>query len=150
VSYVQQHLSEAAQIISRIDVASSERVAEVLAATRERGGRLFFLGVGGSAGNCSHVVNDFRKLAGFEAYAPTDNVPELQPRSLLRQRDREYSIVCGLFIGLGFYNVVYDAGGLDLFACFNGVAAYYALVSIPHQPRRGKHPHLAPVAVASR
>src|SRR5207344_1547947 len=73
--------NEAAQILSQIDVASVERVADVLAATRERGGRLFFLGVGGSAANCSHAVNDFRKLAGFEAYAPTDNVAELTART---------------------------------------------------------------------
>jgi D-sedoheptulose 7-phosphate isomerase len=81
VSYARQHLNEAAQILARIDVASIERVVDVLAATRQRGGRLFFLGVGGSAGNCSHAVNDFRKLAGFEAYAPTDNVSELTART---------------------------------------------------------------------
>jgi D-sedoheptulose 7-phosphate isomerase len=81
VSYARQHLDETAQILERIDVASIERVVDVLASTRERGGRLFFLGVGGSAGNCSHAVNDFRKLAGFEAYAPTDNVSELTART---------------------------------------------------------------------
>src|SRR5450631_1563705 len=80
MSYVRQHLNEAAQIIAQIDEASVEKVVDVLFATRERGGRLFFLGVGGSAGNCSHAVNDFRKLAGFEAYAPTDNVSELTAR----------------------------------------------------------------------
>src|SRR6188474_1855813 len=56
-------------------------MVEVLATSRDRGGRLFFLGVGGSAGNCGHAVNDFRKLAGFEAYAPTDNVSELTART---------------------------------------------------------------------
>ena len=81
MTYAQQHLNEAAEIIRQLDVASVERVVEVLAATRARGGRLFFLGVGGSAGNCSHAVNDFRKLAGFEAYAPTDNVSELTART---------------------------------------------------------------------
>jgi len=81
VSYAQQHLNEVAQIISQIDVASVERLVDVLAAVRARGGRLFFLGVGGSAGNCGHAVNDFRKLAGFEAYAPTDNVSELTART---------------------------------------------------------------------
>jgi D-sedoheptulose 7-phosphate isomerase len=69
------------EIAQRLDPAMIERVAEILAATRARGGRLFFLGVGGSAGNCSHAVNDFRKLAGFEAYAPTDNVSELTART---------------------------------------------------------------------
>jgi len=81
MSYAQQHLNESASIIERIDVDAIELVADVLAKTRERGGRLFFLGVGGSAGNCSHAVNDFRKLAGFEAYAPTDNVSELTART---------------------------------------------------------------------
>jgi D-sedoheptulose 7-phosphate isomerase len=81
MSYAQQHLAEAAAILSRIDAASIERVAETLASVRSRGGRLFFLGVGGSAGNCGHAVNDFRKLAGFEAYAPTDNVSELTART---------------------------------------------------------------------
>jgi D-sedoheptulose 7-phosphate isomerase len=81
MSYTQQHLAEAAAIIAKLDVAAIERMADVLRATRDRGGRLFFLGVGGSAGNCSHAVNDFRKLAGFEAYAPTDNVSELTART---------------------------------------------------------------------
>ena len=80
MSYTDVHLDEAARIIRLIDGKAIERVAELLAATRDRGGRLFFLGVGGSAGNCSHAVNDFRKLAGFEAYAPTDNVSELTAR----------------------------------------------------------------------
>jgi D-sedoheptulose 7-phosphate isomerase len=81
VSYASRHLEEAAAILSQIDAGTIERTAELLAAVRERGGRLFFLGVGGSAGNCSHAVNDFRKLAGFEAYAPTDNVSELTART---------------------------------------------------------------------
>jgi D-sedoheptulose 7-phosphate isomerase len=81
MSYAEQHLKEAAEIVARLNAADIERVADVLLATRTRGGRLFFLGVGGSAGNCSHAVNDFRKLAGFEAYAPTDNVSELTART---------------------------------------------------------------------
>lgn len=81
MTYSEQHLSEARAIIDRLDPAAIERVADVLADVRARGGRLFFLGVGGSAGNCSHAVNDFRKLAGFEAYAPTDNVSELTART---------------------------------------------------------------------
>ena len=81
MSYTQQHLQEAARIIEALSVTGIERVVMVLADVRNRGGRLFFLGVGGSAGNCSHAVNDFRKLAGFEAYAPTDNVSELTART---------------------------------------------------------------------
>jgi D-sedoheptulose 7-phosphate isomerase len=81
MSYARQHLQEAARIIEGLDADAIERMAEALAGVRSRGGRLFFLGVGGSAGNCSHAVNDFRKLAGFEAYAPTDNVSELTART---------------------------------------------------------------------
>ena len=81
MSYAAQHLAEVTEIVTRLTVADIERVADVLVTIRERGGRLFFLGVGGSAGNCSHAVNDFRKLAGFEAYAPTDNVSELTART---------------------------------------------------------------------
>jgi D-sedoheptulose 7-phosphate isomerase len=81
MSYSAQHLSEVASILERLDVHAIERVVDVLSDVRMRGGRLFFLGVGGSAGNCSHAVNDFRKLAGFEAYAPTDNVSELTART---------------------------------------------------------------------
>jgi phosphoheptose isomerase len=81
MTYAQQHLAEATEVISRIDVDAIERMAELLRALRERHGRLFFLGVGGSAGNCSHAVNDFRKIVGIEAYAPTDNVSELTART---------------------------------------------------------------------
>jgi D-sedoheptulose 7-phosphate isomerase len=81
MSYSQSHLSEARTILDQFDVDAIERVAVLLADTRERGGRLFLLGVGGSAANCSHAVNDFRKICGFEAYAPTDNVSELTART---------------------------------------------------------------------
>jgi len=81
VSYARQHLEEGKQILQQLDAAAIERVAEILHAVQARGGRLFFLGVGGSAANCSHAVNDFRKIAGFEAYAPTDNVAELTART---------------------------------------------------------------------
>jgi D-sedoheptulose 7-phosphate isomerase len=81
MSYARQHLDEAKQILERLDHESIEAMARALANVRERGGRLFFLGVGGSAANCSHAVNDFRKIAGFEAYAPTDNVSELTART---------------------------------------------------------------------
>ena len=74
-------MRQAAQIAGSLDHGTIERMAEGLAALRERGGRLFLLGVGGSAANCSHAVNDFRKLAGIEAYSPTDNVAELTART---------------------------------------------------------------------
>ena len=81
MSYAQQYLQEAADIIQRLDAASIEKVAALLANVRAGAGRIFFLGVGGSAGNCSHAVNDFRKIAGIECYAPTDNVSELTART---------------------------------------------------------------------
>jgi len=81
MSYARTHLDEAAEIIRRIDIGPIERLAEMLGELRQQGGRLFFLGVGGSAGNCSHAVNDFRKIVGIESYAPTDNVSELTART---------------------------------------------------------------------
>ena len=81
MSYPANYLTEASKIIDLLDAAAIDRMVGLLRALRERGGRLFFLGVGGSAANCSHAVNDFRKLAGIEAYAPTDNVSELTART---------------------------------------------------------------------
>ena len=73
-------LAEVQEVARRLDAESIEKAAALLAQVRQRGGRLFILGVGGSAGNAAHAVNDFRKIAGLEAYAPTDNVPELTAR----------------------------------------------------------------------
>ena len=81
MTFSEQFLQEARQVIDGLDPLVIERMAALLAATRERGGRLFILGVGGSAANASHAVNDFRKIAGIEAYAPTDNVSELTART---------------------------------------------------------------------
>jgi len=81
MSYARQHLDEAARIVAALDGEVIERMAALLADLRARGGRLFFLGVGGSAANCSHAVNDFRKIAGIEAYTPVDNVSELTART---------------------------------------------------------------------
>ena len=81
MTFASQFLAEATQVIARLDAAMIERAAALLADIRARGGRLFILGVGGSAGNASHAVNDFRKIVGLEAYAPTDNVSELTART---------------------------------------------------------------------
>jgi D-sedoheptulose 7-phosphate isomerase len=80
MSFAQSYLQEARQIIDKLDVGVIDRMADTVAKARAAGGRLFFLGVGGSAGNCSHAVNDFRKIVGMESYAPTDNVSELTAR----------------------------------------------------------------------
>ncbi|CAM8396198.1 GmhA Phosphoheptose isomerase [Candidatus Methylopumilus universalis] len=81
MSYAQQHLKEAQEIIDQIDIEVIEKVADLLAIVKKDQGRIFFLGVGGSAGNCSHAVNDFRKIVEIESYAPTDNVSELTART---------------------------------------------------------------------
>src|SRR6266568_4268840 len=81
MSFVSAHLEEAKRIIDGLDLNVIERMADLLARTRSKGGRVFFLGVGGGAGNCSHAVNDFRKIVGIEAYSATDNVSELTART---------------------------------------------------------------------
>ena len=80
MTFTQTYLEESVELIRRLDRAAIEAVASGLAAVRAGGGRLFILGVGGSAGHAGHAVNDFRKICGFEAYAPTDNVSELTAR----------------------------------------------------------------------
>jgi D-sedoheptulose 7-phosphate isomerase len=80
MSHTTEYLADATRIISLLDAEAIERMAEMLVALRSRGGRLFILGVGGSAANASHAVNDFRKIAQIECYAPTDNVSELTAR----------------------------------------------------------------------
>jgi D-sedoheptulose 7-phosphate isomerase len=81
MNYTHQYLTELTKIVVQLDEAAIERTVAFLADLGARDGRLFFLGVGGSAANCSHAVNDFRKIAGIEAYAPTDNVSELTART---------------------------------------------------------------------
>lgn len=80
-SYSEKHLAECCKIIEQIDTTVIEDMVNIISTTREQNGRLFFLGVGGSAGNASHAVNDFRKIVGIESYAPTDNVSELTART---------------------------------------------------------------------
>jgi D-sedoheptulose 7-phosphate isomerase len=81
MSFVAQYISESIEIMQKLDAGAIEKMVSILAATRSGGGRLFLLGVGGSAANASHAVNDFRKIVGIEAYAPTDNVSELTART---------------------------------------------------------------------
>jgi D-sedoheptulose 7-phosphate isomerase len=81
MSFTTEFLAEVQQVVAQLDANAIENAADELARVRERGGRLFILGVGGSAGNAGHAVNDFRKICGFEAYAPTDNVSELTART---------------------------------------------------------------------
>lgn len=81
MEFVRQYLEEAVSVINQLDQAVIARMAEHLVAVRDRGGRLFILGVGGGAGHASHAVNDFRKIARIESYSPSDNVSELTART---------------------------------------------------------------------
>ena len=81
MTFSNQFIKETVEILAQVDPGTIEAVASGLAEVRQKGGRLFILGVGGSAGHASHAVNDFRKICGFEAYAPTDNVSELTART---------------------------------------------------------------------
>src|SRR2546427_3920021 len=81
MNFTRQYLAEVGQILLQLDADAIDRAVALLAETRARGGRLFILGVGGSAANASHATNDFRKIVGLEAYAPTDNVAELTART---------------------------------------------------------------------
>src|SRR5438876_6565302 len=81
MTFIQQYLDETKRVIAQLNADAIDKMVDELSALRERGGRLFILGVGGSAANASHAVNDFRKICGFECYAPTDNVAELTART---------------------------------------------------------------------
>lgn len=110
--FAKEYLSEAARIASSLDAEAIERLAFELASLRDRGGRLFFLGVGGSAGNCGHAVNDFRKLCKIEAYAPTDNVSELTART----NDEGWETVFSEWLGVSRANAndavfIFSVGG---------------------------------------
>ncbi|MSV27885.1 MAG: SIS domain-containing protein [Bryobacterales bacterium] len=115
MSFTRQYLSETAAITGQLDADAIERVVSLLRDTRARGGRVFILGVGGSAANASHAVNDFRKIAGIEAYAPTDNVAELTART----NDEGWSTVFESWLKVSRLKsadsvIVFSVGGGDL------------------------------------
>jgi len=115
MNYSQQHINEAIDILNSIDVSSIERMADLLAEIKQQQGRIFFLGVGGSAGNCSHAVNDFRKIVGIESYAPTDNVSELTART----NDEGWSTIFVEWLRISRLNnkdalFIFSVGGGDL------------------------------------
>jgi D-sedoheptulose 7-phosphate isomerase len=114
-TFTASYLDETRRILDALDTASVEAVADDLAAVRSRGGRLFVLGVGGSAGHAGHAVNDFRKLCGFEAYAPTDNVSELTARTNDEGWDTVFSAwLEGSRLGPDDAVLVFSVGGGDL------------------------------------
>lgn len=113
--HVETYFAQVSEIARKIDTTGVEALAKHLSDLRERGGRLFLLGVGGSAGNCSHAVNDFRKLCGIEAYAPTDNVSELTART----NDEGWDTVFAAWLATSRLNAkdaifVFSVGGGDL------------------------------------
>jgi D-sedoheptulose 7-phosphate isomerase len=115
MTFAAAFLAEARDIVGKIDAGAIEQVVTHLAALREREGRLFILGVGGSAGNASHAVNDFRKLVGIEAYAPTDNVSELTART--NDEGWETTFAAWLHVSklrAGDAILVFSVGGGDL------------------------------------
>jgi D-sedoheptulose 7-phosphate isomerase len=115
VSFSIQHMKEVAQIAENTDISKIEEMIDILAEVKILGGRLFILGVGGSAGNASHAVNDFRKLVGIEAYAPTDNVSELTART----NDEGFETIFSGFLSTSKLNskdcvLIFSVGGGDI------------------------------------
>src|SRR6201997_3722811 len=115
MSFTQQFLAEVQQVVTQLNEAAIEKCADELAAIRERGGRLFILGVGGSAGNSSHAVNDFRKLCGIEAYSPVDNVSELTART----NDEGWETIFAAWLEVSRLNerdgiLIFSVGGGDI------------------------------------
>ena len=115
MTFTEQFLDEATAVIRDLNRAAIDALVDALAATRARGGRLFILGVGGSAANASHAVNDFRKLAGMEAYAPTDNVSELTART----NDEGWATVFAAWLSASRLRaedmlLIYSVGGGDV------------------------------------
>jgi len=115
MNFIKQFLGEVQQVTALLDPTAIERCADELFSIRERGGRLFILGVGGSAGNAGHAVNDFRKICGFEAYAPTDNVSELTART----NDEGWSTIFSEWLKVSRINekdglLIFSVGGGNL------------------------------------
>ena len=115
MSFSETFVNESIEVLRSIDTGAVEACARGLATVRDRGGRLFILGVGGSAGHASHAVNDFRKICGFEAYAPTDNVSELTARTNDEGWDTTFSTwLEGSRLGRDDGILVFSVGGGDV------------------------------------
>lgn len=115
MNFTEIFIAEAAEILKKLDAVVIEKMVDVLVQTREKGGRLFVLGVGGSAANASHAVNDFRKIVGIETYAPTDNVSELTART----NDEGWASVFRAWLEVSHLNdkdavMVFSVGGGNL------------------------------------
>jgi len=115
MNFTEKYIAEAIEILHKIDPKAIEKMVDILERTRQQGGRLFILGVGGSAANASHAVNDFRKIVGMEAYAPTDNVAELTART----NDEGWASVFKTWLEVSHLNkqdavLVFSVGGGNL------------------------------------
>lgn len=143
MGHVDSYFAQVAEIARRIDHPAIEGLASELAALRERGGRLFFLGVGGSAGNCSHAVNDFRKLCDIEAYAPTDNVSELTART----NDEGFETVFAAWLRTSRAN---EKDGVFIFSVGGGDADKKISVNLVHALDEAKKRGLKVYGVVGR
>ena len=137
------YFEEVASIASQIPTDAIETLVHELAALRERNGRLFFLGVGGSAGNCGHAVNDFRKLCGIEAYAPTDNVSELTART----NDEGWETVFAAWLRTSKAN---DKDAIFVFSVGGGDAERNISANLVHALDEGKRRGLKIFGVVGR
>lgn len=141
--HAQTYLTEVTTIARQLDASAIDRMAHELAALRARDGRLFFLGVGGSAGNCSHAVNDFRKLCGIEAYAPTDNVSELTART----NDEGWNTVFSEWLKVSRAN---DRDAIFVFSVGGGDAANNVSPNLIEGVREAKKRNLKVFGVVGR
>src|SRR5882762_5313256 len=142
-NHVRQFFEAIGGILAEIDRSAIDRMAEELAALRARKGRLFLLGVGGSAGNCSHAVNDFRKLCGIEAYAPTDNVSELTART----NDEGWETVFAAWLRTSKAN---DKDAIFVFSVGGGDAERNISANLVHALDEGKRRGLKIFGVVGR
>jgi D-sedoheptulose 7-phosphate isomerase len=143
MGHVETFFNQASEITRAIDHEGIEHLAGALADLRERGGRLFLLGVGGGAGHCSHAVNDFRKLCGIEAYAPTDNVSELTART----NDEGWETVFAAWLRTSKAN---DKDAIFVFSVGGGDAERNISANLVHALDEGKRRGLKIFGVVGR
>lgn len=143
MSYSEKHLQEVVEVAQKIDASKIEKIVEILSEIRKNQGRLFFLGVGGSAGNTSHAVNDFRKIVGIESYAPTDNVSELTARA----NDEGWNTIFSEWLKVSRLN---SKDGLFIFSVGGGNAEKNISVNLVHALKYGKEVGCKIVGIVGR
>ncbi|NMM46733.1 SIS domain-containing protein [Rhodospirillaceae bacterium KN72] len=143
LSFSETYLNQAAKICTSLDASVIEAMAEGISSVRERGGRLFILGVGGSAGNAGHAVNDFRKLCNVEAYAPTDNVSELTART----NDEGWETVFANWLAV---SRVSDKDGILVFSVGGGNAEANVSANLVHALKFAKERRVSIYGIVGR